>query len=128
MAPLSRANPYYCELCDRTLIPSANLEEHKAGAIHRGLLEALIKMTGRQLQVFREDLKVDRRRQKLSVKRAILEALRELLEPKNWCVPFFSIVFYMVFFFFFSFLFFFAFRNHSVRDQNYIHLFFFLCV
>jgi hypothetical protein len=70
-------------LCDRTFVPGANLEEHRAGTIHRGLLEALIKMTGRQLQVFWEDLKIGRRKQKLPAKQAILEALRKLLEPKN---------------------------------------------
>jgi hypothetical protein len=52
MAPLSNASSYYCELCDRTLVPGANLEEHKAGAIHQGLLEASIKMIRRQFQVF----------------------------------------------------------------------------
>jgi hypothetical protein len=41
MAPSRRTflSPYYSELCDRTLVPDANLEEHKAWAIHRGLLE-----------------------------------------------------------------------------------------
>jgi hypothetical protein len=68
MAPSSRASPYYCELCDRTLVLSANFEKHRAEAIHRGLLEASIKMMGCQLQVFREDLKVDRHRQKLPAK------------------------------------------------------------
>jgi len=34
MAPSNRANNYYYELCDRTLIPGANLEEHKVGTIH----------------------------------------------------------------------------------------------
>ncbi|CAK9225003.1 unnamed protein product [Sphagnum troendelagicum] len=77
MAPPSRASSYYCELCDRTLVPSANLEEHKVEAIHRGLMEASGKMTRCQLQLFREDLKVGRRKQKLPAKRAILEALRK---------------------------------------------------
>jgi hypothetical protein len=99
MAPSSRASGYYCELYNRTLVPGANLEEHKVGAIHRGLMEAFGKMTRCQLQVFREELKVGRRKQKLPTKRAILEALREPMEPSNWCVPFFlSIVFYQVFF------------------------------
>jgi hypothetical protein len=58
-------------------------------------------MTRCQLQVFRKELKVGRRKQKLSAKRAILEALREPMEPSNWCVPFFlSIIFYQVFFLF----------------------------
>jgi len=86
MAPPSNASPFYSELCDRTLVPSANLEEHKAGTIHRGLLEALIKMIGHQLQ---EDLKIGRCKEKLPAKWAFLEALREPLEPKNWWVPFF---------------------------------------
>jgi hypothetical protein len=36
MAPSSRTflSPYYCESCDRTLVPGANLEEHRAGGIH----------------------------------------------------------------------------------------------
>ncbi|CAM6025335.1 unnamed protein product [Sphagnum balticum] len=68
MAPPSRVNRYYCELYNRTLVPGANLEEHKVGAMHQGLLEASGKMTRRQLQVFREDLKVDRRKQKLPAK------------------------------------------------------------
>jgi len=34
MAPLSTTSSYYYELCDRTLVPNANLEEHKVGAIH----------------------------------------------------------------------------------------------
>jgi hypothetical protein len=89
MAPPSSASHYYCELCDRTLVPGANLEEHRAGAVHRGLLEASIKMTRHQLQVFRKDLKISRHKQKLPAKRAILEALQEPLEPKNWCIPFF---------------------------------------
>ncbi|CAN5976312.1 unnamed protein product [Sphagnum jensenii] len=57
MAPPSRVSSYYYELCDKTLVPGANLEEHKVGAIHQGLLEAFGKMTRCQLQVFREDLK-----------------------------------------------------------------------
>jgi len=65
MAPPNKAISYYCELCDRTLVPDANLEEHKVGAIHRGLMEAFGKMMKCQLQVFREDLKVGRRKQKL---------------------------------------------------------------
>jgi hypothetical protein len=65
MAPPSNASPFYSELCDRTLVPSANLEEHKAGTIHRGLLEALIKMIGHQLQ---EDLKIGRCKEKLPAK------------------------------------------------------------
>ncbi|CAM6074878.1 unnamed protein product [Sphagnum tenellum] len=84
MAPPSRALGHYCELCDRMLVPGANLEEHKAGAIHRGLTEASGKMTKHQLQAFREELKVGRRKQKLPAKRAILEALREPVEPSNW--------------------------------------------
>ncbi len=89
MAPLSRMNNYYCELYDRTLVPGAKLEEHKVGAIHRGLLEAFGKMMRCQLQVFRKDLKVDHCKQKLSAKRAVLEALREPVKPNNWCVFFF---------------------------------------
>jgi hypothetical protein len=71
-------------------------------------MEASGKMTGHQLQVFREELKVGRRKQKLPAKRAILEALREPVEPSNWCVPvFLSIVFYWIFFLFIEpFLFF----------------------
>jgi hypothetical protein len=127
MAPPSRASGYYCELCDRALVLGANLEEHKVGAIHRGLMEASGKMTRCQLQVFREELKVGRRKQKLSAKRAILEALRELVEPSNWCVPFFfSIVFYRgffsfyrAFFYFLSFLFLFCLLLHDwVCDQK----------
>jgi hypothetical protein len=73
------------------------------------LLEASGKMTRCQLQVFRENLKVGRRKQKLQVKRTILEALREPVEPSNWCVPFFlSIVFYQVFFSFYRVFFLFA--------------------
>ncbi len=83
MAPPSRASSYYCELCDRTFVPGGNLEEHKLGAIHRSLLEASGKMTRCQLEVFRKDLKVGRRKQKLLAKRAILEALQELMEPSN---------------------------------------------
>jgi len=83
MTPSSKASPYYCELYDRTLVPGANLEEHRAGAIHRSLSEASIKMTRRQLQVFQKNLKVDRRKQKLLAKQTILEALQEPLEPKN---------------------------------------------
>jgi hypothetical protein len=65
-------------------------------------MEASGKMTRSQLQVFREELKVGRRKQKLPAKQAILEALREPVEPSNWCVPFFlSIVFYRVFFSFY---------------------------
>jgi hypothetical protein len=89
MAPSNKASPYYYELCDKTHVPNAILQDHRARAIHRGLLGALFKMTGHQLQVFREDLKIDRHKQKLSAKRAILKALRKPLEPKNWCVPFF---------------------------------------
>jgi hypothetical protein len=64
-------------------------------------------MTRCQLQVFREDLKVGCHKQKLLAKRAILEALREPVEPSNWCVPlFFSIVFYRGFFFSFYKVFF----------------------
>jgi hypothetical protein len=71
-------------------------------------MEASGKMTRRQFQVFREELKVGRRKQKLPAKRAILEVLREPVEPSNWCVPFFlSIVFYWVYFLFIElFLFF----------------------
>jgi hypothetical protein len=113
MAPPSRASGYYCELCDRTLVLGANLQEHKVEAIHRGLMEASKKMTRCQLQVFQEELKVGRRKQKLPVKQAILEALREPVEPSNWCVPFFlSIVFYWVFFLFFE-LFFFCLLPHD---------------
>jgi hypothetical protein len=64
-------------------------------------------MTGHQLQVLREDLKVGRRRQKLPAKQAILKALREPLEPKNWCVPFFL---NCVLWGFFPFVWFFFFR------------------
>ncbi len=39
--------------------------------------------------MFRKDLKVGRRKQKLQAKRAILEILRESVEPSNWCIPFF---------------------------------------
>ncbi len=46
MAPLINASPFYCELCDRTFVPGANLEEHRVRTIRRGLLEASIKMTG----------------------------------------------------------------------------------
>jgi len=72
-------------------------------------------------------LKIDHCKQKLPAKRAILKALREPLEPKNWCDPFFfSTVFYRVlpppFLFYFIYLF--IIQNHSVRDQNYIHLLF----
>jgi len=120
MAPPSRASNYYCELYNRILVPSANLEEHKVGAIHRGLLEASGKMTRCQLQVFRKDLKVGHHKQKLSSKRAILEALREPVEPSNWCVPFFlSIVFYRVFKIFIRvFLFFGLLLHDSVCDQK----------
>jgi hypothetical protein len=45
-------------------------------------------------------LKVGRRRQKLLAKQAILKALQEPLERKNWCVPFFSQLFIIGFFFF----------------------------
>jgi hypothetical protein len=83
------------------LVPGANLEEHKAGAIHRGLTEASGKMTKHQLQAFREELKVGRRKQKLPAKRAILEALREPVEPSNWCVPFFFSQLSFIRFFFF---------------------------
>ncbi len=106
MAPSSRAfmSPYYCELCDRTLVPSANFEEHRVGAIHWGLLEALMKMMGCQLQAFWKDLKVGCRRQKLLAKRAIFEALQKLVEPKNWCVPFFlNLVFFSSLLLFLSF-------------------------
>ncbi|CAN5973483.1 unnamed protein product [Sphagnum jensenii] len=65
MAPPNRASNYYCELCDRTLAPGANLEEHKVGAIHRRLMEAFGKMMRCELQMFRKDLKVGRRKQKL---------------------------------------------------------------
>ncbi len=65
MAPLSAARSYYYELYDRTLVPGANLEEHKVGAIHRGLMEVSGKMMRCQLQVFQKDLKVGRRKQKL---------------------------------------------------------------
>jgi hypothetical protein len=41
MAPPSRASGYYCDICDRTLVPGANLQEHKVGTIHRGLMEAV---------------------------------------------------------------------------------------
>ncbi|CAK9216749.1 unnamed protein product [Sphagnum troendelagicum] len=68
MAPKSRVNSYYCELCDMTLVPGANLEEHKVGAIDRSLLEAYGKMTRCQLQMFREDSKVGRCKQKLPAK------------------------------------------------------------
>jgi hypothetical protein len=72
------------------------------------LMEASRKMTRCQLQVFQEDLKVSRRKQKLPAKQAILEALRKSVEPSDWCVPFFlSIVFYRVFFFLFIGFFFF---------------------
>jgi hypothetical protein len=54
------------------------------------LMEASGKMTRCQLQVFREDLKVGRCKQKLPAKRTILEALREPVEPNDCCVPFFS--------------------------------------
>ncbi len=124
MALPSRANRYYCELYSRTLVPVANLKEHKVGAIHRGLLEASRKMTKRQLQMFREDLKVAHCKQKLPAKRTILEALGEPVEPNNWCVPFFlSIVFYRVFFFYYDyFLTFFSFfcllPHDSVCDQQ----------
>lgn len=90
MASLWRTflSPYYCELCNRILIPSANLEEQRAKAIHPGLLEASMKMTRHQLQVFRKDLKVHHRKQNLSAKLVILEVLQKLVEPKNWCVHF----------------------------------------
>jgi len=45
MAPSSTASSYYCEFCDRTLVLGAILEEHKVEAIHRGLMEASVKMT-----------------------------------------------------------------------------------
>jgi hypothetical protein len=83
MAPQSRVSSYYCELGDRTFVPGANLEEHKVGAIHWGLLEASGKMRRCQLQVFWEDLKVGRCKQKLPAKKTILEALREPVEPSN---------------------------------------------
>ncbi len=83
MAPPSRVSPYYCEFCDKILVLGANLEEHRAGAIHRSLLEALMKMIGCQFQVFREGLKVNHHRQKLLTKSAILEVLREPMEPNN---------------------------------------------
>ncbi len=60
-------NPYYCELCDKTLISCANFEEHMAGAIHRRLLEALIKMTENQLQVFQENLKIGFCKQEVTI-------------------------------------------------------------
>ncbi len=113
MAPPNRARSYYYEFCSKTLVPGANFEEHKVGAIHRGLLEASGKMMRCQLQMFREDLKVSHRKQKLLAKRAILDALRESVEPSNWCVPFFSFncvlsgfffLFIRVFFFFFGLL------------------------
>ncbi len=50
--------------------------------------------------MFRENLKVGRRRQKLLAKQAILKALQEPLERKNWCVPFFSQLCIIGFFFF----------------------------
>jgi len=99
MAPSSRANSYYYELCDRTLVLGANLQEHKVGIIHQSLLEAFEKMTRCQLQVFHKDLKVGRRKQKLPARRTILEALQELVEPNNWCVPFFFL--FIRFFFWF---------------------------
>jgi hypothetical protein len=42
-------NLYYYELCDRILVLGVNLKEHMVGAIHRGLLEALMKITKHQL-------------------------------------------------------------------------------
>jgi hypothetical protein len=74
---------YYCEFCNRTLVLGANLEKRKVGAIHRGLMEASGKMMRCQLQVFQKDLKVNRRKQKLPAKRAILESLREPVEPSD---------------------------------------------
>jgi hypothetical protein len=131
MAPPIKARSYYCELCDRTLVPGANLKEHKVGAIHRGLLEASEKMAKCQLQVFQDDLKVGLRKQKLPAKRAILEALRETMEPNNWCVLFFiSIVFYLFFFSFYKgFFFFFCLLPHdSVYNQKLHRPTFFLFV
>ncbi len=129
MAPPSRASCHYCELCDRTLVPGANLQEHKVGAIHRGLMEASGKMTRCQLQAFREELKVGRRKQKLPAKQAILQALREPVEPSNWCGPFFlSVVFYRVFFLFIELFFFFFFLVSCLMTgsdpKNYIDLVF----
>jgi hypothetical protein len=42
-----------------------------------------MKMIGCQFQVFREGLKVNHHRQKLLTKSAILEVLREPMEPNN---------------------------------------------
>jgi len=53
MTPPSRASNYYCELCDKTFVLSAILEEYKVEAMHRGLMEASGKMTRCELQVFR---------------------------------------------------------------------------
>ncbi len=80
--------------------------------------------------MFREELKVGRRKQKLPAKQTILEALRKPVEPNNWWVPFFlSIVFYRVFFLFielvfvFFFFFFYCLMTGFVI-KNYIDLLF----
>jgi hypothetical protein len=124
MAPSSRTflSPYYCELCDKTLVSNANLEEHNVGTIHRGLSEASMKMMGCQLQMFRKDLKVDHRRQKLPAKGAILCDSR--WNPKIGVFHFFSQLCFIACFFFLPFFYFCFSPNDSVRDQNYIDLLF----
>lgn len=108
MAPPSRVSPYYYEFYDKILILGANLEEHRAGAIHRGLLQALMKMIGCQLQVFRKDLKVNHHRQKLLTKSTILEVSQDRWNPTT-NVFLLSQLFYRGFFYKF-FLFFLSFE------------------
>ncbi len=96
MAPLSNVSPFYYELYDRTFVPGANLKEHKAGAIHRSLLEVSIKMTRRQFQMFWEDLKIGRCKQKLLAKRAIFRLYESHWNPEIGAFLFFSTVFYRV--------------------------------
>ncbi len=119
MAPSSRTSNYYCELYDKTLVSNANLEEYKVGAIHSGLLEASGKMTKCQLQVFREDLKVGGRKQKLLAKRAIWRLYESRWNLAIGAFLFFCHLCFIGFFFLFIGFFFFCLVPHdSVCDQK----------
>jgi hypothetical protein len=69
------AQGLWCEICDWTLRPSTNLEQHNSGLVHRTLLEAMARLSPGKFQDFRDVVTLSRRKKsKFGLKRELLGA------------------------------------------------------
>ncbi len=73
------AQGIWCEICDWTLQPGTNLEQHNSGLVHRTLLDAVVRLTLGKFLEFRDAVtSSSRKKSKFALKRELRKAAAQV--------------------------------------------------